>query len=525
MAASARGRQPRPDPRPGRAGEQPQGRQRRAAEAPADGVHRGLRLGQELAGLRHHRRRVAADDQRDLQRVRPGLHADAGPARGRPPRGADDGDHRRPGADGRQPALDGRHRHRRQRDAADPVQPDRQAAHRPADGVLVQRPDPQGQRGDDDREGRRPRREERRPQAVYLGGMCPRCEGMGNVSDFDLTALYDETKSLGRGCAARSPATAWTAGTAGIFERRRARRWTSRSRRSPRSSSRSCSTASREDQGRGRQPHLRGRDPEDPEVDAVQGRRGDAAARPALRRAGGHLPTCPDCEGTRLDQGGLVLEDQRQEHRRGLRHADQRPRRVAARGRGARRGAAARRAAAPARLVRGDRARLPVARPARGHAVRGRGAADQDDPPPRVVAHRRHLRLRRADDRAAPARHRADEPAAAPAAGQGQHRAGRRAQARDDRDRRPRRRPRAGRRHRRRRGRLRGHLRRAAGERHRHRPAPRRPGVAQGRGARAVRRARGPQGLDAQPAGGRRRHPARACCASSPAWPARARAR
>ncbi len=35
--------------------------------------------------------------------------------------------------------------------------------------------------------------------AVYLGGMCPRCEGMGQVSDFDLTALYDETKSLSEG--------------------------------------------------------------------------------------------------------------------------------------------------------------------------------------------------------------------------------------------------------------------------------------------------------------------------------------
>jgi len=32
-----------------------------------------------------------------------------------------------------------------------------------------------------------------------LGGMCPRCEGMGQVSDFDLTALYDETKSLAEG--------------------------------------------------------------------------------------------------------------------------------------------------------------------------------------------------------------------------------------------------------------------------------------------------------------------------------------
>ena len=31
------------------------------------------------------------------------------------------------------------------------------------------------------------------------GGMCPRCEGMGNVTDFDLTALYDEGKSLNDG--------------------------------------------------------------------------------------------------------------------------------------------------------------------------------------------------------------------------------------------------------------------------------------------------------------------------------------
>ena len=35
--------------------------------------------------------------------------------------------------------------------------------------------------------------------AIYLGGMCPRCEGMGNVSDIDLTALYDDSKSLSEG--------------------------------------------------------------------------------------------------------------------------------------------------------------------------------------------------------------------------------------------------------------------------------------------------------------------------------------
>ncbi len=36
-------------------------------------------------------------------------------------------------------------------------------------------------------------------EAVYLGGMCPRCEGMGHVSDIDLTALYDASKSLSEG--------------------------------------------------------------------------------------------------------------------------------------------------------------------------------------------------------------------------------------------------------------------------------------------------------------------------------------
>jgi excinuclease UvrABC ATPase subunit len=35
--------------------------------------------------------------------------------------------------------------------------------------------------------------------AVYHGGMCPRCEGMGSVTDFDLTALYDDSKSLAEG--------------------------------------------------------------------------------------------------------------------------------------------------------------------------------------------------------------------------------------------------------------------------------------------------------------------------------------
>jgi excinuclease UvrABC ATPase subunit len=38
-------------------------------------------------------------------------------------------------------------------------------------------------------------------KATYnrLGGMCPRCEGMGSVTDFDLSQLYDDSKSLNEG--------------------------------------------------------------------------------------------------------------------------------------------------------------------------------------------------------------------------------------------------------------------------------------------------------------------------------------
>jgi excinuclease UvrABC ATPase subunit len=34
---------------------------------------------------------------------------------------------------------------------------------------------------------------------VYHGGMCPRCEGRGSVTDFDLSQLYDDSKSLNEG--------------------------------------------------------------------------------------------------------------------------------------------------------------------------------------------------------------------------------------------------------------------------------------------------------------------------------------
>src|SRR4029453_2946074 len=39
---------------------------------------------------------------------------------------------------------------------------------------------------------------ERRSFSV-TGGMCPRCEGWGSVTDFDLPQLYDDSKSLNEG--------------------------------------------------------------------------------------------------------------------------------------------------------------------------------------------------------------------------------------------------------------------------------------------------------------------------------------
>ena len=133
-------------------------------------------------------------------------------------------------------------------------------------------------------------------------------------------------------------------------------------------------------------------------------------------------------------RGRPVVEDQADQHRRRLRHADQRPGRMGARPRRAVGGAACSAALRQTldSFVEIGLGYLSLDRPS-GHAVGRRGPAHQDDPPARLVAHRRDLRVRRADDRAAPPRHPADERPAAAAARQGQHRARRRAQAGDDR--------------------------------------------------------------------------------------------
>ncbi len=34
---------------------------------------------------------------------------------------------------------------------------------------------------------------------TVAGGMCPRCGGMGSMTDIDLSQLYDDTESLAEG--------------------------------------------------------------------------------------------------------------------------------------------------------------------------------------------------------------------------------------------------------------------------------------------------------------------------------------
>ena len=118
-----------------------------------------------------------------------------------------------------------------------------QAPHRLADGVRLQRPDPDRQRRDEDREGRQGG-EERRPQRRLPRRHVPALRGHGRDQrlrpDGDLRR--DEVARRRR------------AAGAGLQHGRLVRpdlqpapgsRWTSRSASTPRRSCRSCSTASR----------------------------------------------------------------------------------------------------------------------------------------------------------------------------------------------------------------------------------------------------------------------------------------
>ena len=237
--------------------------------------------------------------------------------------------------------------------------------------------------------------------AVYMGGMCPRCEGMGSVSDFDLTALYDETKSLAEG-ALTIPGYSMDGWYGRIFSGagfdmdKPIAKFTKKEMhdllyKEPTKIKVEGINLTYEGVIPKIQKSMLSKD-----LDAMQ-----PHVRAFVERAI-TFQACPECDGTRLSTearsstiNGKNIADvcamQITDLADWVRDLDEPS--VAP---------LLDRAAAPSRLVRGDRAGLPLPRPAGRHAVRRRGAAHQDDPPPRLVAHRRHLRLRRAHDRAAP---------------------------------------------------------------------------------------------------------------------------
>ena len=80
---------------------------------------------------------------------------------------------------------------------------------------------------------------------VYQGGMCPRCEGMGSVTDIDLSQLYDEQQVARRGRAHRSRLQRGRLVGAHLHRSQDSSTRTSRSANTPSASCTTSSTASR----------------------------------------------------------------------------------------------------------------------------------------------------------------------------------------------------------------------------------------------------------------------------------------
>ena len=239
------------------------------------------------------------------------------------------------------------------------------------------------------------------------GGMCPRCEGMGSVTDFDLSQLYDDSKSLNDG-ALTIPGYSMDGWYGRIFRGcgyfdpdKPIRKFTKKP---------SCDDLLYKEPTRikvdginltyaGLIPTIQ-KSMLSKDVEAMQ---------PHIRAFVERVVTftaCPDCGGSRLNEAARSSKID------GINIAD----------------ACAMQISDLAEWVRGldepsvapllgalqqildsfveiGLGYLSLDRPS-GTLSGGEVAARQDDPPPRVVAHRRDLRVRRADGRAAPARHR-----------------------------------------------------------------------------------------------------------------------
>ena len=143
---------------------------------------------------------------------------------------------------------------------------------------------------------------ERRSFSI-VGGMCPRREGRGTVSDIDLAQLYDASKSLSEGAMTIPGYTAggWNYrlyAESGFFDADKPiRKFTKKQLtdflyREPTRMKIAGINMTYE----GLISRLQKSYP-------VQGQGGDAAAHPGVRGPGGDVHSCPECGGTRLRRG------------------------------------------------------------------------------------------------------------------------------------------------------------------------------------------------------------------------------
>ena len=161
--------------------------------------------------------------------------------------------------------------------------------------------------------------------------MCPRCEGRGSVTDFDLTALYDDSKSLNEG-ALTIPGYSMDGWYGRIFSGcgffdpdKPIRKFTKRELhdllyKEPTKIKVEGINLTYEGLIPKIQKSMLSKD-----VDAMQ-----PHIRAFVERAV-TFTTCPECDGTRLSEAARSSKIERHQHRRRLRDADQRPRRVGAR--------------------------------------------------------------------------------------------------------------------------------------------------------------------------------------------------
>ena len=141
--------------------------------------------------------------------------------------------------------------------------------------------------------------------AVYQGGMCPRCEGMGSVNDFDLTAIYDETQVALRRRAARPGLQHGRLVRPDLQRRRPAHGQAGREVHRARSCRSSCTASRRRSRSTGVNLTYEG---VLTKVQKSMLSKDLEAMQPHVRRfveRAVTFTTCPDCQGTRLSKEAL----------------------------------------------------------------------------------------------------------------------------------------------------------------------------------------------------------------------------